>query len=144
MIELIKSNHGHNKITRALYCIVLVLVIMISGMAGCQTDNDNDTMEIRLAPIDEVDVRIAESYPPQVFVYILGGLADSCTSFHDLTTKRDGKTINIKVQTIRPKDAECAQVYGSFEKNVPLGSDFTSGETYTVKVNDKETTFTMQ
>jgi len=89
-------------------------------------------------------VNIAESYPPQVLVYIKGGLADSCTTFHKLTTEREGKNVTITVTTKRPKDAICAEVYGFFEKTVNLGSDFTSGETYTLRVNDKTTIFVMQ
>ncbi len=45
--------------------------------------------------------------------------------------------------TQRPKDAICTQAYDFFEKNVNLGSDFASGETYTVKVNDKTSSFVM-
>ncbi|MFC2009823.1 hypothetical protein ACFLT6_00240 [Chloroflexota bacterium] len=40
-------------------------------------------------------------------------------------------------------DAICPAVYGYFEQNVALGSDFISGETYTVKVNDVTKMFVM-
>ena len=111
---------------------------------GCDSDVDGNELEIRLAPIHEVRVNIAESYPPQVFVYIRGGLADSCTTFHETSTERISNTINITVTTQRPKGAQCAQVYGYFEENVPLGSDFVSGETYTINVNDEIISFVMQ
>jgi len=101
-------------------------------------------LEIRLAPIHEVQVNIAESYPPQVIVYIKGGLSDGCTTFHELKTERTGNKINIEVTTQRPKDKGCTAVYGYFEKNVNLGSEFISGETYTINVNDKTTSFVMQ
>ncbi len=101
-------------------------------------------LEIRLAPIHEVQVNIAESYPSQIIVYIKGGLSDGCTTFHELTTERKDNTINIEVTTQRPKDKECTAVYGYFEKNVNLGSEFISGETYTINVNDKTTDFMMQ
>ncbi|UCH42991.1 MAG: hypothetical protein JSW16_00145 [Dehalococcoidales bacterium] len=101
-------------------------------------------IEISLAPIHDVEVLFAESYPVQVFLHIRGGLADGCTTFHGLTEERDGNNINIEVTTQRPKDAICTQVYGFFEKNVGLGIDFISGETYTVTVNDVVTTFVMQ
>lgn len=104
-----------------------------------------DEMEIRLAPIEEVRVNIAESFPVQVFVYIKGGLADACTTLHEVKTERSGSAINIEVITQRPRDAICAQVYSTFEENVALGSDFTPGETFTVNVNDaKPVTFVVQ
>jgi len=116
-----------------LSIIALVLAAMIVAAVGCQWGQPE--LEIKQAPIHEVQVNIAESYPEQIFVYIKGGLADSCTTFHDLETERIDNTINIEVTTERPRDAVCAQVYGYFEKNVALGSDFIRGETYIVDVN---------
>ena len=128
--------------------ILLMAVIFVAIAAGvvasCLPADDEPELEIRPAPIHEVRVNIAESYPPQVFVYIKGGLADSCTTFNEVTVERSGNTITIAVTTRHPVDAICAQVYGYFEKNVALGSDFTSGETYTVIVNDQTTSFVMQ
>jgi hypothetical protein len=98
-------------------------------------------IEIRPAPIDEVNILFMESYPVQVGVYIKGGLPDGCTTFRDLTTNRDNDTITIDVTIQKPGDAMCPAIYTWFEKNVNLGSDFTSGTTYTVKVNDVTTTF---
>jgi hypothetical protein len=98
-------------------------------------------LEIRLAPIHEVQVNIAESFPEQIFVYIKIGLADSCTTFHELITERSGNTVNITVTTERPRDVICAQIYSYFEQNIALGSDFARGESYTVNVNDVTTSF---
>lgn len=122
-----------------LSIIALVLAAMIVAAVGCQWGQPE--LEIKQAPIHEVQVNIAESYPEQIFVYIKGGLADSCTTFHDLETERIDNTINIEVTTERPRDAVCAQVYGYFEKNVNLGSDFIRGETYIVDVNGVIRTF---
>ncbi len=132
----------------AAYLAVAVLSLLVIFVGACAGESNNqppsDEIEIRLAPIHEVDISIAESFPPQVFVHIKGGLSDGCTTFHELKTEQAGNTINIEVTTQRPKDAVCTAVYSYFEKNVSLGSDFTSGETYTVKVNDYSTSFTMQ
>ena len=86
-------------------------------------------------------ISIDESDPQHVLVYIKGGLADSCTTFHDLTAERSGSTITIEVTTGRPVDAICTQIYRYFEKNVSLGSGFTSGQTYSVDVNGVVETF---
>ncbi|MFC1910066.1 hypothetical protein ACFLXC_02085 [Chloroflexota bacterium] len=74
------------------------------------------SVEIRLAPIHDVQVNIAKSNPPQVMVHIQGGLSDGCTSFHALTVERDGNKVNITVTTQRPVDAICTQVYGFLSK----------------------------
>ncbi len=122
-----------------LSIIALVLAAMIVAAVGCQWGQPE--LEIEQAPIHEVQVNIAESYPEQIFVYIKGGLADSCTTFHDLKTERIDNTINIEVTTERPKDVECAQIYSFFEKNVALGSDFIVTELYIVDVNGVIRTF---
>ena len=124
--------------------IWLTILILTLFTSGCQSPGPVDEIEIKRAPIHEVRVSIAESYPPQVFVYIKGGLADSCTTFHGLETERSGNTITIEVTTQWSKEANCLQVYGFFEKNVNLGTDFTSGETYIINVNDMTTSFVMQ
>jgi inhibitor of cysteine peptidase len=132
---------------RILSLAVLAFVVVVVTATGCQSgtsSSEEQEIEIRPAPIHEVDVRIAESYPPQVFIYIRGGLSDGCTTFHELTRERSGNTINITVTTQRPKKAICTQVYGFFEKNVALSTDFTSGETYIINVNDETTSFVMQ
>src|SRR5512139_2283131 len=79
------------------------------------------------APIHEVSVSVAESFPPQIFVYIKGGLRDGCTTFNDLNTSRNETTVTIKVTTKHPRNKVCPAVYTFFEKNVSLGSDFVPG-----------------
>ena len=104
--------------------------------------NQRTDMEIKLAPIDDVKVYLMKSNPPQIGVYIKGGLSDGCTTFHDIVTTREGSTVNIKVTVQRPRGVFCPAIYSSFEKDVNLGSDFVNGTTYTLKVNDNISTFT--
>jgi hypothetical protein len=100
-----------------------------------------NNLEINLAPIHEVRTSLMKSNPPQVGVYIKGGLRDGCTAFHDIEISREGRTVNIKVTTEHPGDAICPAIYTYFEKNINLGSDFIVGTTYTLNVNDYTTTF---
>lgn len=103
--------------------------------------NQRIDVEIKLAPIDEVRVYIMKSNPPQIGVYIKGGLSDGCTAFHDIETTREGNTVNITVTVQRPRGVECPAIYTWFEKDVNLGTDFAFGTTYTLNVNDYSTTF---
>ncbi len=127
---------------RILILAALTLAAVAVATVGCKPATDGQgEVEIRLAPIHEVQVSIAESFPEQIFVYIQGGLADACTTFYEVETERSGNTIDITVTTQRPRDAICAQVYGYFEQNVALGSQFARGTTYIVNVNDMTTSF---
>jgi hypothetical protein len=129
---------------KILYLVAALLVIL--PVAGCESTAQNfhaEGIEIKLAPIEGVSIMMLTSNPPQIQVYIKGGLADSCTTFYGLTTERSVNIFKITVTVQRPGDDVCAQVYTSFEKFENLGSDFVAGETYTVHVNDKTTSFIM-
>jgi hypothetical protein len=101
--------------------------------------------EISQAPIHDVKVSLMKSNPPQIGVYIQGGLRDGCTTFHDVAITREDSTINIIVTVQHPVEVACPAIYTYFEKNINLGSNFTFGTTYTLKVNsDFTTTFIYQ
>jgi len=127
-------------------CCLFTLLLSICGCAAF-TQGVNSTvkdMEIDQAPIHAVHVNIAESYPPQVILWIKGGLKDSCTSVYEIKEKRIGNEIVVEITTQRPKGASCDTVYSFFERYVNIGTEFISGQTYTIKVNEYVTTFTMQ
>jgi hypothetical protein len=100
-------------------------------------------VEIGPAPIHDVKIALTQTNSQELLVYVKGGLRDTCTTFHDLNTERNGNSIsiNITVQTITGQI--CDQVYKLFERRVNLGGDFVSGEVYVVTVNDNPITFTM-
>jgi hypothetical protein len=107
------------------------------------TKSTEPNVEIGPAPIHDVKIAVTLSQPQEVLVYIKGGLRDTCTTFSDLNTERTGNAISIKVNVQTLTGQICGQVYTFFERCVDLGSDFVSGQVYTVIVNDKTTTFTM-
>ncbi len=98
---------------------------------------------IKPAPIVSASVRIAESFPPQVFVDIRGILTDGCTFLHETVVQLQGNIIDITVNTQWPKDAVCIQVISFFDTVVSLGSDFISGQQYTLRVNGKSQFFSV-
>ena len=129
---------------RALYFVTIVLMVMSAAAIGCGSAPAETEPEIEIspAPVHEIRVKFdTESDPVQVFVYIKVGLRDSCTTFHELGTVRSSNTTYITVTTQRPKDATCAQVYGYFEKNMDLGSNFVPRDLYGVYVNDEFISF---
>ena len=124
---------------------MLISALLIVAVSCKPSGGGGEELGIQPAPIHEVRVNIAESYPVQIFIYIKGGLPDACATLYEVITERHDNIIDITVTIERPQGKACAQVYGYFEENVALGSNFTSGETYTVNVNDyKPVTFVMQ
>ena len=103
-----------------------------------------DDMVKTLAPIDSVEIRVAESYPQQYFVGVVSGLPNACVEFYGYEERRSGSDITITVYNLEPPPSQkivCAEIYGTHEFVLPLGSDFQPGETYTLRVNDTLTTF---
>jgi hypothetical protein len=97
------------------------------------------------APIDGVDVLTLESFPPQYVVKVQAGLPSGCAQKHGHKVARQGNVITISVENTLPKEpVPCTMIYGMYEVTINLGSDFQSGVTYTVKVNDETKTFTAQ
>ena len=98
------------------------------------------------APIESVSIIVLESFPPQYQVQIAYGLPNSCTAPGSTDLDRDGNTITITVTMQVPADDGLvrAQVYRTVDTTVGLGSDFESGETYKVVVNDVTKTFIAQ
>ncbi|MCZ6867419.1 MAG: DUF6174 domain-containing protein [Chloroflexi bacterium] len=98
---------------------------------------DASDMTRVLAPIESVELNIAESFPLQYFLAVTSGLPNSCHTFGGYTVTRDGTDVRVRVFNLRPTDRGvlCAQVYGTVDTNIPLGSDFDPSTAYTVYVN---------
>ena len=99
------------------------------------------------APIESVDIAVAESFPPQYFVHVVSGRPSGCVEFYGYEESRSGNVITITVTNLEPAPTEpvaCAAIYLTHEFSVPLGKDFEPGETYTVQVNDVTETIVAQ
>ena len=108
--------------------------------------DDSDARVEVLAPIEDAQLTIAESFPPQYFVQVTSGQPNGCARFARYEVARDGTAIEITVYNTIPADPNviCTLVYSTTESNVALGSDFVPGQTYDVRVNDLKLTFTAQ
>ncbi|MFN8618085.1 MAG: hypothetical protein U0837_13395 [Dehalococcoidia bacterium] len=99
------------------------------------------------APIESIDILVRESFPPGYTAHIVSGLPSGCAKFNmAAVVERTGNHIAVKVTNTMPADSHtaCTAIYGYKESNVDLGTNFTSGQTYTVDVNDKSKSFTAQ
>ena len=100
------------------------------------------------APIESVDIAVAESYPPQYFAHIVSGLPNGCVEFYGYEETRSGNAITITVFNLEPAPSNntlaCAAIYLTQETSVALGKDFESGKEYTVKVNEFVESFVAQ
>ena len=78
-------------------------------------------------------------------LHVKAGLPSGCAEKNRHDVQRAGETITVTVLNWLPAgNPPCTMIYGSYELNINLGSDFRRGTTYTVDVNDKKTTFVAQ
>lgn len=94
------------------------------------------------APIEQLAVVVRQSLPPQISLNLTVGLPSGCAKYHSARVQREGDTVMVSVLNSFPVgDVVCTAVYGTRDVSVDLGSNFEAGRTYTVRVNDKTTTF---
>ncbi len=130
-----------------LLCALLILALTAcdGGQSSAPTATPSPQMIEALAPIDRAEILVAESFPPQYFVLVESGLRNGCVEFDRYEVARDGDTIHVAIINLEPAGSvPCTEEYGTVEHNIPLGSDFEPGTTYTVLVNDVTETFVTQ
>lgn len=129
---------------------VVVLAALLSASCasaverGPTSPSSSGRQEV-LAPIDGLDVSVLLSSPPQYMLSVRAGLPSGCAKRHRHETKREADAITVTVMNWMPTGRPpCTMIYGSYELNINLGSDFRPGTTYSVSVNDKRTVFVAQ
>jgi hypothetical protein len=125
---------------------VLIIALAMFGREGNASkpnDTTNDTAyQVQPVTIESVDVRIAESFPVQIFVEVHGYVPDPCWEVQDPVVQQDGPRFEIEIMAERPEGAVCAQVIEPYETNIALGS-MDPGD-YVVSVNGFEQPFEVQ
>ena len=131
---------------RTVFIVLLLTTALLAiGAAALSAGSGSNTPDARQtvpAPIDGLEVVMRESAPPQVSLKITAGLPSGCAQAHSHQLTRSGNAFTVTVLNSMPTgNPACTAIYGSYELTVDLGSDFAPGQTYTVQVNDKTTTF---
>ena len=94
-----------------------------------------------------MEVLTLESFPPQYSLEVVSALSNGCKSYDGYRVSRNGHTFHMEiVNPERPGDGTVKRTdnYCQVMTVIPLGSDFESGETYTVVVNDVTENFVTQ
>jgi hypothetical protein len=114
---------------------VLVMLLLLSACGTAAGTGTTGRMQV-----DSVDVQIAESFPPQVFVRFQGVLGDGCTTLGEMSQRRKGNTIDVTVATNHSGAEVCTAIAQLVDKTIKLEGDFPPGE-YIVRVNGVERQF---
>ncbi|MCS7051538.1 MAG: hypothetical protein NZL87_07980 [Thermomicrobium sp.] len=100
-------------------------------------------LEYGPAFVEQVEVRVGEGAARRVVVEVRGSLPDACSELaSEPAITIVGHRITIMLEWERPRELVCAQVLRPFSTAVDLG-ELQPGS-YTLVVNDLETTFTVE
>jgi inhibitor of cysteine peptidase len=116
-----------------------LIVLVIISITGCFSILPT----ISLAPVEEIEIVILESFPVQVQVIARGNLPDPCTEISEVLQEREGDIFFITIKTYR-SPGFCIQVIATFEETIPLEVYGLPADTYTVDVNGVQGTFDLE
>jgi len=120
--------------------LLLGLIMLITIFtAGCSSI----LPIIGLAPVEEIEIVILESFPVQIHVIASGNLPDPCTEISEVLQEREGNTFFVTIKTHR-SPGFCIQVLTPFEEIIPLDVYGLPAGTYTVDVNGLQGTFDLE
>lgn len=112
-------------------------------LAGCQHEPAVAQSIVRPAPIQRIEIVVLDATPVQVRVVAHGYLPDGCTAVEGVEQRREGDTFHAIVTTTRPAGALCTQQIIPFSETFPLDIAGLPAGTYSVEVNGKIGTFTL-
>jgi inhibitor of cysteine peptidase len=121
-----------------LVCAGLTAVLV--ACSDQSTPTSADDLVVEPIQVEEVDVLILESFPPQAVAHVRGILGDGCSEFHSLEQERSGNTVTVTILRERPRDAICIQIGKLYEERIPLEGQYPAGQ-YVLHVNDVVTRF---
>lgn len=133
-----------------LLTMLLAAPVAAAGERDCPGDKlvrDGREHAVLAAPLEELDLAVQRSAPPQYVLNGVAGVPDGCTRFHQAWAERQGDRILVTVTNVRPTDPDlvCTMIYGMQPFQIPLGSGLEPGQQYRVIVNGQERlTFTAE
>jgi hypothetical protein len=120
--------------TRFLFQFVFVLLL-----AACTSVPGNAGADREPIYIDSADLLIAESFPAQVRLHIMGNLPSPCHEFQFEVEAPDADNqIHVAAYSTIDPAAMCAQVLQPFEQTISISMEGSANGTYSVWLNGEQ------
>ena len=120
--------------------------VFVNGkLTNSFTARDTDGMKMTVAesPIERVEVAVSDSNPPEYTLQVISGLplGSSCSKFNGYDLLRRGAGfIDVTVTHLEVTEiVPCTRDLPAVTTEIPLGTEFASGESYKVIVNGEVT-----
>jgi hypothetical protein len=95
-----------------------------------------------LIRVESADVRVAESFPVQVYLEVRGMIGDGCTSFDRVEQSRDGNNVSVRIIGATTGGPMCTRIAKLYHDTIVLSGPFGPGS-YAVDVNGLAQQFTV-
>ena len=125
------------------FFVVLASIGLATILPAACSNPASANLVIEPIQVDQVDVRVLESSPPEAWAHVQGVLGDGCSAFHSLRQERSGNTITMTILRERPRDAICTQIAKIYDADIRLEGQYPPGQ-YLLRVNGVERSFTSQ
>lgn len=131
---------------------VLALLVGALALGACRGDDaeeaeggDMPDVEMEAGPLFVDDVSAEAGDDGSIEVTLTGNFPNACSVVGESTTTVDGNTITVEIGSAKPVDVMCAQQLTPFEETTTIEPEepLAPGE-YTLVVNERDTTFTVE
>jgi hypothetical protein len=126
--------------------VALAVVILIARVgAGNNDEGDVDHQapdgerQVEEINIENYDIRLAESFPVQVFVDVEGYLPDPCWEPQEPVIERDENRFVVTILAERDPEEMCPQLIEDYSETIALGN--ADPGSYTIEINGIEQSF---
>jgi hypothetical protein len=107
-----------------------------AGISPQPTPDDNGDMEEGAIFIDSTDLLIAESFPVQIFLHVVGNTPTPCHHFTaEVAAPDEQNRIHVRIYTMVNPTLMCAQVLQPFDESVAILMEGAADGAYSVYVN---------
>jgi acetolactate synthase regulatory subunit len=116
------------------------LAIVLCALVGCSNPAAPDGVRVDPIQIDQVEVQVLETAPPQARARVRGVIGDGCSTLKSVTQARMGQTVTLLILRERPVDAICTQLAKLYDETIALEGTYPAGR-YLLRVNGLEQAF---
>lgn len=123
---------------RSTMRLLLVATLLAAALAACAPPPDAGA-EHQPVYVDSADLLIAESFPVQVRLHVVGNLPTPCHVFHAEVAEPDAQN-RIAVTAYSRVDPAmmCAQVLQPFDESIAIPMDGAADGAYSVWLNGEQ------
>lgn len=124
--------------------LILIIINARSGRILDQSEEVPENVLIQDAMVDDIEIRIMESFPVQVGITAYGNFPDGCTTLYNTDITHNENVFDVRMTTQRDRDALCTQALVPFEESFTLPVEGLPRGEYLVNVNGTTRTFPLE